>query len=61
MSALAKVEQLGIFPIILQILNRIGLIEQIDSRYAVHGNWTGASKGVLTAVWICYILSLIHI
>ena len=33
------------------------MIEQIDSRYAVHGNWTGASKGVLTAVWICYIIS----
>ncbi len=56
-KTIAKVEHLGIFPIILKILNGIGLIEHIDTIYGRHGNWKGASKGVVTAVWICYIIS----
>lgn len=52
-----KVEHLGIFPIILKILYGVGLIEHIDSIYGRHGNWEGASKGVTTAIWICYIIS----
>lgn len=56
-QTVAQVEHLGIFPIILKILNGIGLIEHIDNAYSCHGNWGGAGKGVVTAVWICYIIS----
>ncbi len=51
-----KIEQIGLMPILLQVLTRIGLIALIDKHYPSHGNWQGASKGLVTAVWICYIL-----
>lgn len=52
-----KIEQIGLIPVILEMLNRIHLIEMIDTHYNHHGNWVGASKGTITAVWISYIIS----
>lgn len=52
-----KIEQIGLIPLLLEVLNRIGLISLIDEHYKSHGNWQGASKGLVTAVWICYIIS----
>lgn len=52
-----KIEQIGIIPILLEVLARISLIDLIDTHYKSHGNWQGASKGLVTAVWICYIIT----
>jgi len=52
-----KIEQIGLLPIILEVLFRIGLVDLIDTHYKSHGNWQGASKGLVTVVWICYIIT----
>jgi len=52
-----KIEQIGLIPLLLEVINRIGLISLIDEHYKSHGNWQGASKGLVTAVWLCYIIS----
>jgi len=56
-SESTKIEQIGLLPILLEVLFRISLIDLINSHYKSHGNWQGASKGLVTAVWICYIIT----
>jgi len=50
-------EQINDVPLLLGIIEQMGIRDLIDSHVKVHGSWQGASVGTLVSVWLCCLLS----
>jgi transposase len=50
-------EQINDIPLLLGIMEDMGIRQHMDSQIAQHGNWEGISIGTLVEIWLCYILT----
>jgi len=56
-----KIERVDTIPLILAILEKMGVQRVIDGIFIAHGNWSGLSYGQLTVLFVTYLLhSLTH-
>jgi transposase len=56
-----KIERVDTIPLIIAIVNKMGVQQVIDSIFIPHGNWSGLSYGQLAVLFITYVLhSLTH-
>lgn len=49
-------EQVNSLPLLLGILNDMGIRDLLDTHVRPHGNWQGASVGTLLCIWLSHIL-----
>jgi len=49
-------EQVNSLPLLLGIMNDMGIRDLIDTHVTPHGNWEGASVGTLLSIWLSHIL-----
>jgi transposase len=49
-------EQINSLPLLLGILDDLGIRSLIDTHVTPHGNWEGASVGTLVSLWLCHML-----
>ncbi len=50
-------ERIDDIPLLLRMLMRMGVPDQIDRAYTPHRNWAGLSVGWVATVWLAYILT----
>src|SRR4051794_37924321 len=50
-------EPLDDLPLLLAIIQELGIAEQIDRVVVPNGHWQGASVGTVVSIWLCYILT----
>ena len=50
-------ERVDDIPILLGIMQKVGLAEKIDANLNIHGNWQGLSPGTIIEIWLCRMLS----
>jgi transposase len=50
-------EQINDIPLLVGIMEDMGIREHIDSQIEQQGNWEGISIGTLVEIWLCYILT----
>lgn len=51
------VERVDDIPVLLAVLERMGIQPLLDKHFMTHGNWQGISLGWVAVVWLSYILS----
>src|SRR6266496_1055710 len=49
-------EQVNSLPLLLGIIEELGIRTLIDEQIVPHGQWEGASVGTLISIWLCHIL-----
>src|SRR5690348_1725907 len=49
-------EQINSLPLLLGIIEDMGIRQVIDTHVTPHGNWQGASVGTLMSIWLSCIL-----
>jgi transposase len=49
-------EQVNSLPLLLGIINDMGIRNLIDAHVTPHGNWEGASVGTVLSIWLSHIL-----
>ena len=50
-------EQINDMPLLVGIMEDMGIREMIDAEVIQHGAWQGVSVGTLIVIWLCYILT----
>lgn len=50
-------ERVDDIPVLLAMLERMGIQKLLDKHFITHGNWQGISLGWVAVVWLSYILS----
>ncbi len=50
-------EQINSVPLLLGVIQDMGIGELIDEHVTPHGGWQGASVGTLVSIWLCHILA----
>ena len=50
-------EQINSVPLLLGVLEDMGIRTLIDTHVTPHGAWQGASVGTVVSLWLCYILA----
>jgi transposase len=50
-------EQINDLPLLLGIMEDMGIRQHIDSQIEQHGNWEGISIGTIVEIWLCYMLT----
>lgn len=56
-NAEVNTERVDDIPVLLAILERMGIQKLLDKHFKTHGNWQGMSLGWVAVVWLSYILS----
>ncbi len=54
---LLHTEQINSVPLLLGIIEQMGIRSLIDAHVRPHGLWQGASVGPLVSIWLCHILA----
>lgn len=49
-------EQINDLPLLLGIIEEMGVRRVIDAHIRPHGNWEGSSVGTAVSVWLCHLL-----
>jgi len=49
-------EQINDLPLLLGIVEDMGIRRMIDARIQPHGGWQGISVGTLVSIWLCHLL-----
>lgn len=49
-------EQINSLPLLLGVLEDLGIQQMIDTHITPHGNWEGASVGTVVVIWLSHIL-----
>src|SRR5712675_2384767 len=44
-------------PLLLGIMEAMGIRRHIDERVEQHGGWEGISVGTIIEIWLCYVLT----
>jgi transposase len=52
-----QTERVDDIPVLMAQATRMGLPELIDRHFVPYGNWSGASLGMTTSIWLAHILS----
>lgn len=52
-----KIERVDDIPLLLAQMKKMEIASLLDTHFSVHGNWQGLSLGLVSAVWLSYILS----
>jgi transposase len=50
-------EQINSVPLLLGVLEDMGIRTLIDTHVTPHGSWQGASVGTVVSIWLCHILA----
>ena len=50
-------EQINSVPLLLGVMEDMGIRNLIDTHVTPHGAWQGASVGTLVSLWLCHILA----
>lgn len=50
-------EQINSVPLLLGVIDQMGIRDMIDAHVTPHGAWQGASVGTLVSIWLCHILA----
>jgi transposase len=50
-------EQINDIPLLLGIMEHMGIRQHLDSQIERHGNWAGISIGTIVEIWLCYLLT----
>lgn len=50
-------EQINHVPLLLGVMEQMGIRELIDVHVKPHGAWQGASVGTVVSIWLCHILA----
>jgi hypothetical protein len=48
-------EQINSVPLLLGVIEQMGIGDLIDAHVTPHGAWQGASVGTLVSIWLCHI------
>ena len=49
-------EQINNVPLLLGVIEHMGIRDLIDAHVTPHGAWQGASVGTVVSIWLCHIL-----
>ena len=49
-------EQINDLPLLLGIIEDMGIRRMIDARIQPHGGWQGISVGTVVSIWLCHLL-----
>ena len=49
-------EQINDLPLVLGIIEDMGIRRMIDTRITPHGGWQGLSVGTVVSIWLCHLL-----
>ena len=49
-------EQINSLPLLLGIINDMGIAALLDEHVRPHGHWQGISVGTLVSIWLCHLL-----
>ena len=49
--------QINSVPLLLGVIEQMGIRDVIDAHVTPHGAWQGASVGTLVRLWLCHILA----
>ena len=49
--------QINSVPLLLGVIEQMGIRDVIDAHVTPHGAWQGASVGTLVSLWLCHILA----
>jgi len=50
-------EQINSVPLLLGVIEQMGIRDLIDAHVTPHGSWQGASVGTVVSIWLCHILA----
>ena len=50
-------EQINNVPLLLGVIEQMGIRDLIDAHVTPHGSWQGASVGTVVSLWLCHILA----
>ncbi len=50
-------EQINNVPLLLGVIEQMGIRDMIDAHVTPHGAWQGASVGTVVSIWLCHILA----
>ncbi len=50
-------EQINNVPLLLGVIEHMGIRDLIDAHVTPHGAWQGASVGTVVSIWLCHILA----
>src|SRR5436305_246671 len=51
-----RTEQINDLPLLLGIVEEMGIRQQIDAQIRPHGGWQGISVGTVVSFWLCHLL-----
>jgi len=57
MKATLRSEQVNDVPLLLGIMEDMGIRRLVDKDVTVHGNWQGISPGTMVEIWLSYVLT----
>ncbi len=49
-------EQINDLPLLLGLIEEMGIRQQIDAQIRPHGGWQGISVGTVVSIWLCHLL-----
>ena len=49
-------EQINDLPLLLGLVEEMGIRQQIDAQIRPHGHWQGISVGTVVSIWLCHLL-----
>ena len=52
-----ETERVDDIPVLIAEMKRMGIAEQVDEHFAMHGNWQGIAMGGLLMGWLAHVLS----
>jgi transposase len=50
-------EQINNVPLLLGVIEQMGIRDMIDAHVTPHGLWQGASVGTVVRIWLCHLLA----
>jgi transposase len=56
-SIILNTEQINSVPLVLGVIEQMGIRDLIDAHVTPHGAWQGASVGTVVSIWLCHMLA----
>ena len=56
-AILLNTEQINNVPLLLGVIEQMGIRDIVDAHVTPHGAWQGASVGTVVSIWLCHILA----
>jgi hypothetical protein len=49
-------EQINDLPLLMGLVEEMGIRQRIDAQVRPHGRWQGISVGTVVSIWLCHLL-----